>query len=599
MVAALPVEIVDLILRQSLHNDQHYPARTSYLSKPLRKSESPIDVQQAATVSALSRRYRDVFQPHLYRHVTLSTARALQRFAHTIASRPELGTNVRSLLILCADDAEPSRTSTSGRETQTVADEILSACTGATHLLLSCDQFGELSRGLYKLCRPTDLTLVNVTQVDDLLGLITRHRDLTAVTLQNDPRIRAILASSSSTSITAASQLLDASSSSASVLTTEQAALAPRAEQHSLTHLHLVHFDARLLHRLVTLSSLTHVVLTHPHVPERRPGAPGLAVVPRSHLMLLLASGNVARVVVRADLPTCIRIMDEIAPIDDRKLVFRPIRSEGDGLAWQQQLQRMQGREESVARLGSEISALYDSMATSEVDLLAEFHARLVRPARGTASPASSAEEPDTSRGSSGRTGRSSDSSGPGTSTSGSGSGSGSTGSGEDDLAEPPGHSRQQQQQQHDDPSTDDESYGSQHSDNPPPPIPTTSATGATTAPPLNIPIEELLRSERFTPAGLPGPRPAASSHTSSGTGQTSSASHRTNPARRRGFTSRTRTTLTTTAFALRKTDLRGATQRNIDVCTALYDALLAEAAAAGGSGGGGAAAAHTQMGVW
>ncbi|CBQ73786.1 conserved hypothetical protein [Sporisorium reilianum SRZ2] len=532
MVAALPVEIVDLILRHSLHHDA-------------RKAAPPIDTRQAATLSALSRRYHDVFQPDLYRYVTLLSAAALRLFARTLGARPQLGTHVRSLAILCTDDAE------SGGGGDTVADAVLQACVGATHLLLECAQFRALARALYALHRPAELTLVNVTRADDVLGIVTRHRDLTAASLQANPRIQALLGSSTP-----------------SILAQEQAALAPRAE-HSLSHLHLVHFDARLLHRLVTLSSLTHVVLTHPHVPERRPGAPGLAVIPRSHLMLLLGSGNIARVMVRADLATCVRIMEEIAPIEDRKLVFRPVSTEAAGVA-------SRSTQAVGARLGGEAAALYDSVHASDVDLLAEFDARL-RPR--TRSRAAAAEDADTSRDSSGRTshGRSSDSSARTTTSSGSasGSGTGSTGSGDDDT--------ERRQPDDDPPSSSSASSSSSDSDNE---APFPAHARSTTAPPLNIPIEELLRSERFTPAGLVAPSHAPSSPASSATEHTSSASART-----ASHTRRPRRASRTTPFSLRKTDLRGATLANIELCSAVLDAF--------GEGEGDGGARETGRGFW
>ncbi|CDR88603.1 uncharacterized protein SPSC_04430 [Sporisorium scitamineum] len=550
MVAALPVEIVDLILRLSLPQtgtDNRRilsDASSSSPSTSTLRPEPPIDIHAAATVSTLSKHHRDLFQADLYRYVTLLTARSIRLFARTVASRSDLGNKVRSLAILCQDEAELVGGG-GGGGTETLADEVLLACSGATHLLLSCQLFGALSKGLYRLRRPVEATLVNVTRVNDFLGIVTRHRDLTAATLQADPRIRAILGSSISATTAAAhdqpSQPSDASSS-----TSEQPVLAPRAE-HSLTHLHLVHFDARLLHRLVTLSSLTHIVLTQPVVPERRPGAPGLSVIPRSHLLLLLGSGNVSHIVVRADLPTCIRMMEEISPVEDGKLVFRPTFSD----ASQQQVLR--------SSLPTEVGALYDSLAVEEVDLLGEFWARL-RPR--SASP--SREDADTSRGS-GRTshGRSSDSSGGGT------SGSGSTGWGEEDESS-------QRRSQQDDQSGSDDDPGSDSVEDPP--------IRNTNAPPLNIPIEELLRSERFTPTGLVGP-PHAPSSPRSGTEHTSSASQRQG---RRRHSSRT-----TTPFAIRKTDLRGATQRNIDLCTLLYDALTEEA------GAGPETARQSDMGFW
>ncbi len=202
-----------------------------------------------------------------------------------------------------------------------------------------------------------EITLIDVDHERHLAGIVTRHRDLSAAALQNDPRMRSVLGLTAQT---------------ISPASTAEARTPTVHGERSLSHLHLVNFDARLLHHLVTLSSLTHLVLTHPRVPERRAGAPGLAVIPRSPLMLLLGSGNVARIIIRADLATCIRIMDEVAPIEDRKLVFRPIRSEAIALFPEQ------ARDVSPSsRLSSQGNALHDSIKLRKLDLLAEYQTRL------------------------------------------------------------------------------------------------------------------------------------------------------------------------------------------------------------------------------
>lgn len=587
MKAKLPIEIVESILRLSLQDnglpekDTRTEARSLSLSEtvsssPPVSSHQPnrfIETRHAVIVSLLAKHYRNLFQAYLYQHVTLPTDRSIRLFARTLSSRIDLATQARSLIILAPTwDLPPEALGTdpapdSATTVQTAAGGILSACPNATLLLVDCRRVDSLSSRLYHLRRPKELTLVNVEKEHDLDGIVSRHRDLIAASLQNDPRFRSVLgATSTRTDRTGQPTEVPPSSS-----------IAAQAER-SLSHLHLVRFDGRLLHRLVTLSSLKHLVLTHPHVPERRLGAPGLSVLPRSHLMLLLGSGNIARIIIRAELATCIRIMEEIAPIEDRKLIFRPIRSNADLLFTDAPQQSTM-----VAQLGTRAAALYDSISASKLDLLAEFYNRVRRDAsrpESSKSHISSSTDADTSRDSSGRShGRSSDSS------RGSGSGTGqrvSAGwsSSDEGEAGPP-----LQQQRHDRgapsddyDSDDEEPFDYSPESHAPPPVRT-----VTNAPPLNVPIEELLRSERFQPAGL---RPS-SSPPSSGTEQTSNASPQ-QPQHRPPML------LRQTPFSLRGTDLRGATADNIDLCTELFDALISE-----GGGGRGEASARGEMAFW
>uniref|UniRef100_V5GFT5 Uncharacterized protein n=2 Tax=Kalmanozyma brasiliensis (strain GHG001) TaxID=1365824 RepID=V5GFT5_KALBG len=250
-----------------------------------------------------------------------------------------------------------------------------------------------------------------------------------------------------------------------------------------------------------------------------------------------------------------------IAPIDDRKLVFRPIRLESDVL-YPDRTQDAQ----PLSQLGTDAAALHFSISERKLDLLAEYLNR-VRLAYRTSPSTSSSGDPDTSRDSSGFTshGRSSDGSAGGTSH------SASTDSGDDDSADigRRGHDE--------DDFSDVDDFGEsvdESAERPPLAAPSTRTLN-TNAPPLNIPIEELLRSEGFTPAGLAGQR-APSSQASSGTEQTSSASPSGTASSNRQR--RQRRLLRDTPFTLRRTDLRGATQHNIDLCTELYEALAAEA---------------------
>lgn len=583
MTAALPIEIVDLILRLSLEpallsikgapsSSQLDQAASSSPTKPSCITKQPVDTRHASVVIALSRHHRTAFQSELYRHITLSSLRSISLFDRTIAARPELGRLVRSLAIFSDEKGRSTDTAVTHPDTEaesptiplTSADAILSACPNASHLLLSCNRLTDLPTGLYTLLRPKELTLIDVRHEHDLAGIVTRHRDLSAAALQNDPRMRSVLGSAART---------------ISPTSTAEAPTPTIDGERSLSHLHLVNFDARLLHHLVTLSSLTHLVLTHPHVPERRPGAPGLAVIPRSHLLLLLGSGNVARITIRADLRTCIRIMDEVAPIEDRKLVFRPIRSEGDAL-FPEEIRAAS----PSSRLGSQANALHDSIKSRKLDLLAEYQTRLR--AYRSRSQAPSSGDPDTSRDSSSQY-RSSDSSRDGISH------SASTGSGSDDTGEVVRIAQQEEDEGSDGYDDDDGAFAgvddsrSRHEG-------TAQASAAprfTNAPPLNIPIEELLRSEGFTPVGFAGPA-APPSHISSGTEQSSSGSPddgttASSTARQR----RQRRLLRETPFTLRRTDLRGATQHNVDLCTQVLEVLAEEAGVSAGM--------QPEMGVW
>ncbi len=422
MNASLPIEIVDLILHLSLHQDASIGDDATYqqasvqsdsilsIAGSSRHQRQPISYHQAAVVSRLSKHHYARFHSELYRHVTLDSDTAIALFCRTVTARQDLGGHVRSLAIFVdSPNQQSQRTSdvtvasaatesTLNEATviQSPADRVLSACPNATHLLLSCDLFTNLSAGLYHLYQPKEVTLVNVTRVADLSGIVTRHRDLTAAELQRDPRMQAILGSS-----TTSSQPEQTPSSSSPLPSGRPVSTSERRPKRSLSHLHLVNFDGRLLHHLATLSSLTHVVLTNPSLPETRPGVPGLSILPRSHLMLLLGSGNITRIVLRADLPSCIRLIEEMLPIEDRKLVFRPIRKLVDPLSPEPST-----RPRTTVNLDRQLSALRDFVATSTLDLLAELYDRVRLHLRRVISSASSSSsvDPDTSRESSGRT---------------------------------------------------------------------------------------------------------------------------------------------------------------------------------------------------
>ncbi|GAC75033.1 hypothetical protein PANT_14d00006 [Moesziomyces antarcticus T-34] len=584
MTPALPLEIVDLILLLSLEQGGGSIRRgreallpqgastSSSTTSPasslspaaLRRLEQVLDPWQAAAISCLSRHHRQRFEQQLYRHVYLHDVRTIALLCRTLSARPDLCHHVRSLALFC-DPSDGSHRLPSGVPTAdfvdgvpepsaditSAADVILSACPNITHLLLSCDHFSSLSAGIYRLLQPKEITLVSVASVAVLDGIVKRHRDLTAAALQDDPRMRAILGTASSAAPDEPSPIGVTFPAHESSPAPSTAPPTPHAER-SLSHLHLVNFDGRLLHHLATLSSLTHLVLTHPILPETRPGMPGLSIIPRSHLMLLLGSGNVQRIVIRADLATCIRLVEELAPIEDQKLVFRPLAKSGDLL-----FPEPERRPRFSASLTAQASRLYDAVAASKLDLLSEFFGRVRVHAHRFESSLSS-DDPDTSRGSSTgfRHPRSSDSSGGATSQSAS---TGWDDDGSDDV--------------------DDEAlqeFGAEDSPEPPASedpgrsvAATAHASTSINAPPLNIPIEELLRAERFTPAGLARTAAPASQASSGSHDLSSSASSSPHGQRRR---------LHRSPFALRKTDLRGATNSNLDILANLYEALASHA---------------------
>lgn len=592
---ALPVEIVEYILLLSIQqrglldgdsipqisNPIGWASSTSVSSSTSSNKEKIINSRQALAICFLSKHYRIRFQPELYRHVTLSSVRSVNLFGRTCGVRPDLSLNVQSLAIVPngahsrvqqgsavpVDSAATAREPRHAAVDESAADASLSACPNATHLLLFCRQFSDLSPGLYNLRRPKEVTLIDVNHAADLEGIVARHRDLTAAALQTDPRIRAILGSSSASGLEQA----NSSRQPASVRSTDPPI--PAGAERSLTHLHLVNFDGRLLHHLVTVSSLTHLVLTHPLLPDTRPGVPGLSIIPRSHMMLLLGSGHIARIVIRAELPVCLRLMEELAPIEDRKLVFRPIRKPDDPL-----FPGGSQRQRIAARLGDQATAIYDAAATNSLDLLEEFCNR-VRLSVRQFELVTSLEDPDTSRDSFGRTsqGRSSESSAGATSQ------SASTGSADDQNVAP----IVQPDDAESDNSSDNEYDDSDAADSPrlsrpllqqdaSTSIPAQRAAGGG-MPPLNIPIEELLRSERFGPAGPTGQSTRSHSEStpsqaSSGASPFTTSSSSSSPARHQ------RQRIQRGPFVLRRTDMRGATQANIDLCAQLYEALATDA---------------------
>jgi hypothetical protein len=276
--------------------------------------------------------------------------------------------------------------------------------------------------------------------------------------------------------------------------------------------------------------------------------------------------------------------MEELALIEDRNLVFRPIRTVADPLFPADPARHPT----TMAALGERASALFDALAASGLDLLAEFYNRvrlhLHKSRSPSRAPSSLDGDPDTSRDSSRRRshGRSSDSTG---------SGNGATSSGweeEEDAERPP----QTYEDASDGNSEDDLDESGEEFLLGPQPSSTRLAGVSIDAPPLNIPIEELLRDEGFTHAGLAGQlggrRSGSSNEVSTGTGtgsgsgsiltSSSSAASSSHSWRQRQQQDRLRQRVRRDPYSVRPTDLRGATQANIDVCAQIYEALASNA---------------------
>ncbi|PWN49372.1 hypothetical protein IE53DRAFT_317770 [Violaceomyces palustris] len=265
-----------------------------------------------ATVCRISRGFHKAFTKLLYRSVHLDDDWSIECFQRTVSDNPELAALVRHLAsgnYVAHDPASAGPT----------ADRILASCPNVTHVFLSRARFLDWSPGLYRMATATEVTLQDVTRSSDLDGLASRHRSNVENALRNNPTISRILGDRSSR---LGMNAFPAFSTLAMPMTTSRitAPLLP------LTHLHLVSFDGRLIHHLVQISSITHLTLTLPQLPARAPGTPGLSILPRSHLMLLLGSGRLRRIVIRAELRDCARICEELLPIHDDRLRFRPIR---------------------------------------------------------------------------------------------------------------------------------------------------------------------------------------------------------------------------------------------------------------------------------
>lgn len=488
MAHSLPIEVVDLVLDFSLHKNSHLLA----------------NIAQAATLCRLSKHHRIRYTKILYRHVVLLHQRAKLAFRATVTQQPELGALVSTLVVL----PDPSSLE------EPTADRILSACPNAIHLLLSRQCFFDWSPGLYRLVCPREVTLVGVLRASDLDGLATRHRELMTRVLENDPHIQSALRASATPDEDVS--LPPTTSLSFSSPPRLPAPFMLQSSPKSLTHLHLLNFDGHLLHHLATLSSLTHVVLTNPTAPPRDPATPTLALIPRATLLLLLATGNIAKLVIRADIASCLTIMEQVMPINDAKLVFRPSRTPKDPL-----FDRSPGSGPSVSHI-------------REVEIMSEFMDRVKvdthRVGREWSSPGSSSDT-GTSHGSSGSASRSSNNS-------------------EED----------ERSSHHDDDYFDDEDDNHQRAD-------TRQQGFSSDAPPPRIPIEELLRQENFQGRGYASntrTQPDSSVHTSEGLSNSSDTRRKLRA--KRG------------PFVAQRHDLRGATQANVDQLSLLYDTLAADA---------------------
>ncbi|KAN0059854.1 hypothetical protein ACQY0O_008428 [Thecaphora frezii] len=434
-VTRLPQELVDKILHLSaISTRQEYYAALRPSQSWRYTSHPPLSSSHLAKLCLVSRSLNETFTKVLYRSVVLSNDRTAARFAETVSSNPQLGRHVRHLVILAPDDlrvrpsligqardgpSNPRRVDNdaltryasehgSGDSPQaSVAESILFCCPNATHLLLSRSRFHDWSPGLYSMASAREITLLGVGRGSELDGLASRHRQNVTAALESNPTIQALLNTSSvrppqrergetghsggSGSSASASQgsspmgveggaSPEASADAASLSSSGSSGLAdsrphqPRpAPRLPLTHLHLVNFDGRLIHHLAQLTSLTHVVFSFPgpfasSVDDAGP------LLPRSHLLLLLGSGRIRRIVIRASPSTCHRIMEEISPIRDEKLIFRPIKLKSAG----QEVTSHRPRASSQSTSGgSSASHSTNGQGVQVVDLLAEWWERI------------------------------------------------------------------------------------------------------------------------------------------------------------------------------------------------------------------------------
>ena len=428
LAATLPIEVVEQILR--LSSFRPGPASSSSTTsgqRSLRRGHFsyPVrDSHQLAQLCLLSRSLNQTFTPELYHSVELLHLGALDAFKTTVIENERLGQHVRHLAIMRTPDLGASSTSPAdalrrheqrqqarvGAPLETPdlgqqpalatqhlspttlgppADRILALCPNVTHLLLSRSFFYDWSRGLYRMASLREIGLIDVVRASDFDGLVSRHREAMTAALQNDPRMQSILNPGASVSVpspmgtaaTGAGAVQDEASTTQSSASHPSVTNAPQRLNIpvNLTHLHLVNFDGRLIHHLAQLTSLTHLVFTNPLVPELAPGAPGLAVIPRSHLLLLLGSGRIRKIIIRAEATNCLRILEEVMPIDDQKLIFRPIQT------------RINDAGSALASDTSQSSSSSRSTgAAREADILGEWWQRVHRDSDGTGRPRTS-----------------------------------------------------------------------------------------------------------------------------------------------------------------------------------------------------------------
>ncbi|EPQ25866.1 uncharacterized protein PFL1_06540 [Pseudozyma flocculosa PF-1] len=415
VAARLPQELVEYILHLSAVSTR--PDSRQEPSPWRATSHPPLSSSQLARLCLLSHAYHETFARALYRSVVLRDGRAVAAFAITLSSSPRYGRCVRHLAIIPhhsdaamtvhggsgagRDPEDYGAGAFSGVRTGVRADAILPLCPNATHLLLSRSMFDDWSPGLYSTASAREVSLIGVGRASDLDGLVSRHRQTMTAALQNNPTIQALLNNSSMARPTAGessggsasdglspAQADTSSSSSGSGSSDSRGRPSRPSATLSLTHLHLANFDGRLVHHLAQLTSLTHIVLSYPRSPPVQDAAADGPILPRSHLLLLLGSGRIRRIVIRASPSTCHRILEEIAPIRDDKLVIRPVRLP----AGEEVGQRRQYRGNADTRAAAtNVSSSHVSSGSSssaggsseprrgvgEVDLLAEWWERI------------------------------------------------------------------------------------------------------------------------------------------------------------------------------------------------------------------------------
>lgn len=280
--ACLPVELRELILSYAAYRDR----------------------ATAAAIAQVCHSTRSLGLSALYATVILRDDTRIALFRRTCTENAELAALVRNIAILgnaCPGPSDAGRSGAVGP----VADRILQRCTNAVRVLIDRPFFFDWSPGLFAMKAAEEVTLINASRKTDLDGLLARHEANIVEAMRgegvslpgiDDPALALPLASG-----------------------------ALYGDRVPLRALHLCSVEGRLLADLVPLTGLTHITLTHPTLPRHHGQAPSLAVLPRAHVLFLLRSTRLRRLLIRGHPYVLSTIAWELAPIEDDRLRFRAL----------------------------------------------------------------------------------------------------------------------------------------------------------------------------------------------------------------------------------------------------------------------------------